>query len=258
MTGASGGIGYALADLLAAEGCDLILVSRSEDKLREIAGRLQSAHGISARVIAQDLAHASAPEAIFDRVNEAGLCVDFLINNAGFGTHGFFAQSSLANQLEMLQVNATALTHLTRLFLPAMVQKGAGKILNVASTAAFQPGPLMAVYYASKAYVLSFSEAIAHELRGSGVTVTTLCPGPTTTGFQRRAGVGDTPLMQGRIADAASVAAAGLRGMMQAKAVVIPGARNRLLVFFFRFMPRRLALAAVRRIQEKREKLRGQ
>ena len=153
----------------------------------------------------------------------------------------------------MMQLNMVALTHLTRLLLPGMIKQRAGKILNMASTAAFQPGPLMAVYYASKAYVLSFSEALANELRGTGVTVTVLCPGPTRTNFQSRAGVGDSLLARSGAADAASVARAGYRGLMAGTTVVIPGMRNRLLAFAVRCLPRPLVVRAVRRIQEKRK-----
>lgn len=252
VTGASTGIGYELAKLLAREGYHVVLVARSEQKLSEVARELREFSGASVTVIPKDLALPQAPEELFDQLQRQGLTVDVLVNNAGFATHGPFAESDLLVQREMMQLNMVALTHLTRLLLQGMIKRKSGKILNVASTAAFQPGPLMAVYYASKAYVLSFSEALANELQGTGVSVTALCPGPTRTSFQERAGVGDTPLMRGRIADAASVAREGLRGLMVCTPVVIPGFRNRLLVSSVRFLPRRLITQIVRRIQEQR------
>jgi len=252
ITGASGGIGYELAKLLAQEGYRTVLVARSEQKLVEAARELHQLFHSSVTAIAKDLALPSAPEELFAELLRQGMAVDVLVNNAGFGTHGLFAETELAVQLEMMQLNMVALTHLTRLVLPGMIERKSGKILNVASTAAFQPGPLMAVYYASKAYVLSFSEALANELEGAGVTVTALCPGPTRTFFQERAGVGDTPLMRGRIADAASVAREGFRGLMAGAPVVIPGFRNKLLATSVRLLPRRLLARVVRRIQEKR------
>lgn len=252
ITGASGGIGYELAKLLARESYHVVLVARSEQRLAEVAQELRQFSGASMIVIPKDLALPQAAEEVFDQLRRQGLMVDVLVNNAGFGSHGLFAEADLSGQLEMMQVNMVALTHLTRLCLPGMIQRRWGKILNVASTAAFQPGPLMAVYYASKAYVLSFSEALANELKGTGVTVTALCPGPTRTSFQERAGVGDTPLMRGRIADAASVARAGYCGLMAGKTVVIPGIRNRLLALAVKHLPRPLVTQAVRKIQEKR------
>ncbi len=254
ITGASGGIGYELAVILAQEGFHLVLVARDQEKLSHLARNLQQNYGITATVIPKDLGEATSPDEIARELEGSAIRVDMLINNAGFGSHGPFAEADLSGQLAMIQVNVQALTHLTRLFLPGMIKQHSGKILNVASTAAFQPGPFMAVYYATKAYVLSFSEALANELQGTGVTATTLCPGPTATGFQQRAGVGQTKLMQGRIADAKSVALAGYHAMMQGKTLVIPGFRNRLIAFAVRFMPRKFVASAVRGIQEAREK----
>jgi short-subunit dehydrogenase len=192
ITGASSGIGLDLARLFAADGHDVVLIARSEDKLREVAQELTAKHGVVAHVIAADLAKADAPQSIFDRAP----AIDILVNNVGFGTSGKFAETDLRAELDMIQVNIAALTHLTKLFLPPMLQRGHGRFLNVASTAAFQPGPLMAVYYATKAYVLSFSEAIAEELSGTGVSVTVLCPGPTATGFQKAANLGTEALLK--------------------------------------------------------------
>ena len=181
MTGASGGIGLELARLFAGDGHDLVLVARGGERLAVIARELEERHRVAVRAIPRDLSNPIAPLSLFDECGE----VDFLVNNAGFGHRGSFADEDPAILSEMLQVNVAALTQLTRMFLPAMVDRGSGRILNVASTAAFQPGPLMAVYYASKAYVLSFSEAIRAELDETGVSVTTLCPGPTRTAFVR-------------------------------------------------------------------------
>lgn len=252
ITGASTGIGYEFARLFAREGYHLVVVARQAPRLADVKAELEQQFHVPVKAVVKDLAVPSAPDEIFAELRREGITVEVLVNNAGFGTHGPFAEADLAEQRDMMQVNMVALTHLTRLLLPGMVAQNSGKLLNVASTAAFQPGPLMAVYYASKAYVLSFSEALANELRGTGVTVTALCPGPTRTGFQDRAGVGHTRLMSGRIADAASVAREGFRGLMAGAPVVIPGFRNKLLAISVRLLPRRLITRIVRRIQEKR------
>lgn len=225
ITGASSGIGYEFARLLARDHFDLILVARSGDRLATIAEELSAADGISVRVIASDLGRPGAAEALFAELD--GTAVDVLVNNAGFGLKGAVAELSPEAQEEMVQLNVLALTALTRLFLPGMLERRQGGILNVASTAAFQPGPLMAVYYASKAYVLSFTEALANEVHGSGVTVTALCPGPTVTGFADRAGTTGSRLFRGPTMDAASVAAAGYAALKRGKAMVIPGAGTR-------------------------------
>lgn len=247
ITGASSGIGLELARLFAADKWDLALVARSEGKLNELAAELQTAHGITARVTAADLAKRDAPEQIMEALR--GAEIEALVNNAGFGLGGEFAETDLNAELEMIQVNVTALTHLTKLVLPSMIARRRGAILNVASTAAFQPGPLMAVYYATKAYVLSFSEAIADELRNSGVTVTALCPGPTDTGFASVAKTEASMLFtMMRPADAKSVARAGYEGMKSGKRIVIPGAKNKLLAQSIRVSPRRLVTTIVRKM----------
>ncbi len=253
VTGASSGIGYELACLLAAEGYDLVLVARQKHVLEKLGEALQRAHGIRAHVIAADLSDPAIPEAIALTLQKEDVPIDILVNNAGFGTYGHMAETDTRQLLNLIQVNITALTHLTRLFLPAMIARGRGKILNVASTAAFQPGPLMAAYYASKAYVLSFSDAVHHEAKGTGVTVTALCPGPTRSEFQKRAGIEHTRLMKGRIMSSKDVALAGLRAMMQGKPRVVPGFRNKLLMVAVRLAPRDLVLNMVRRIQEERQ-----
>jgi len=192
---------------------------------------------------------------VFEQLQRDHLRIDILVNNAGFGTHGLFVESNIDEQLRMMQLNISTLTHLTRLLLPSMVAQRNGKILNVASTAAFQPGPFMSVYYASKAYVLSFSEALANELCGTGVTVTALCPGPTRTEFQVRAKIGQTKLMNGRIMDAKSVAQIGYQALMQGRSVAIPGIRNNLLALAVRWLPRALVIRAIRSIQEQRSNI---
>ncbi len=247
ITGASSGIGLELARLFAADKWDVALVARSEGKLNDLAAELQSAHGVTARVIAADLAKPDAPARIIEALH--GVEIEALVNNAGFGLGGEFAKTDLGAELEMIQVNVTALTHLTKLVLPAMVARRRGAILNVASTAAFQPGPLMAVYYATKAYVLSFSEAIADELRNSGVTVTALCPGPTETGFAAVAKTESSMLFtMMRPSEAKDVARAGYEGMKRGKRVVIPGAKNKLLAQSVRVSPRRLVTTIVRKM----------
>ncbi len=252
VTGASGGIGEELARLFAADGHDLVLVARSRDKLARLAEELGARHGVRARVLPADLARPEAPREIFEELGRAGVPVDALVNNAGFGSYGPFAETDLGQELELLQVNVVALTHLTKLFLPGMLARRRGYVMNVASTAAFQPGPLMAVYYASKAYVLSFSEALSNECGGTGVRVSALCPGPTETGFVAAAGMGDSKLFDRAVMDARTVAAEGYRGMLAGKAIVIPGLRNSLLARSIGFFPRNLVTKVVRGIQEKR------
>jgi len=251
ITGASGGIGYELALLFARDGFDCILVARSHEKLNALAARLESEFRVKTLVLPKDLSNPSAVDAIYEEISAASMPVDVLVNNAGFPVFGLFSETDLDTELEMLQVNVMALTQLTKLFLRGMLERRYGRILNLASTAAFEPGPLMAVYYASKAYVLSFSEALANELGGTGVTVTILAPGPTRTGFQKRGQLEDSRLVQGQIADAQSVALAGYRGLMAGKTIVIPGFTNKLIPWIVRISPRRVVTRVVRRMQER-------
>jgi uncharacterized protein len=252
VTGASGGIGLELARLFAADGHDLVLAARSRDKLSELAEELGGRHGVGVRVLSADLARAEAPREIFEELRAAGVSVDALVNNAGIGSYGLFAETDLKSELDLLQINVVALTHLTKLFLPAMIARRRGYVLNVASTAAFQPGPLMAVYYASKAYVLSLSEALANETGGTGVSVTALCPGPTETGFVAAAGMSESKLFDANVMGAREVAVEGYRGMLAGNTIVIPGFRNRLLASSYRLAPRGLITKVVRGIQERR------
>ncbi len=219
-------------------------MARSEDKLSELAREIRDSHGVRAEVVALDLGAPEAPEALFREMRRRELEVEALVNNAGFGSLGRFHETPLERQLEMLRLNVVALTHLTHLFLPPMVARRRGRILNVASTAGLQPGPYMAVYYASKAYVLSFTEALAEELRGTGVTSTALLPGPTRTEFQSRADMAESRLVRFGMADARSVAEAGYRGMEAGRVVVIPGITNNVGSLLVRLTPR----WAVRRV----------
>lgn len=254
VTGASGGIGLELARLFAGGGYDLVLVARSAGRLEEIAAGLRERHGVAARVLAKDLADPKSPEEVWRELAEAGVLVDVLVNNAGFATYGPFAEIDLGRELEELQLNVVTLTHLTKKFLPGMIARRRGGVLNVASTAGFQPGPLMAVYYATKAYVVSFSEALAEEMRGTGVTVSALCPGPTATGFQKRGGLEDSKLFGGllQVADAASVARAGYEGFRAGERIVVPGLLNKIGVQSLRVSPRSLATRLVKSMQERR------
>jgi hypothetical protein len=250
ITGASGGIGYELAKLFARDKHALVLVSRSGLKLQQAAAELQKLGSPQVTVIPKDLAALEAPDEIFAETERRKIQIDFLVNNAGFGERGPFTKTNLDNELEMVQVNIVALMHLTKLYLPGMVHRRFGRIMQVASTAAFQPGPFMAVYYATKAFVLSFSEALWEELGGTGVTVTALCPGATETSFAQRAGMLNSRLFKMRVMDVGPVAEEGYRAMMQGRSLVITGLRNRLMAFSIRFAPRSVVLKVVRRIQE--------
>lgn len=254
ITGASAGIGYALSRCFAADHHDLILVARQQHKLAQAAEELGREFHVATTVIAADLAQPDAPRKIFDAVQAEALSVDFLVNNAGFGLGGAFAETQLVTELEMVQVNIASLVYLTKLFLPELLARKSGRIMNVASTAAFQPGPLMAVYYASKAFVLSFSEAIANELSGTGVTVTALCPGPTASEFQVRANIQETRLIKSKLLgfmNAEEVARIGYQGLMRGKRLVIPGLMNKLGVQGTRMSPRRVSTQIARLLQER-------
>jgi short-subunit dehydrogenase len=247
VTGASAGIGLDLARILAREGHDLALVARREATMQELADELRERYGAESHVVAADLAAPNAAGVVQEAL--AGKHVDVLVNNAGFGGLGAFAERSRDEDLRMLAVNVVALTDLTKRFLPGMVARGRGRILNVASTAAFQPGPFMAVYYASKAYVLSLSQALAEEVSGTGVTVTCLCPGPVDTEFHAVAGTEAQPLTSGLLSmSAAAVAEAGYRAMTRGKLIEIPGLHNKVGAQTIRIAPRRAVLKVVRRL----------
>lgn len=248
VTGASSGIGDRLARRFAAGGFDLVLVARREDRLKALAAELTRDHHIQAHPLAADLARPASARAVVDRVQAIGLEVDALVNNAGFANQGRFAEIPAQAESDLIAVNIAALVDLTRQFLPGMIGRKRGWVLNVASTAAFLPGPLMATYYASKAFVLSFSEALATEVNGTGVVVTVLCPGPTETGFAEAAGVASSPLFRTGAMDADAVAKAGYDGLMRGRRVVIPGLKNRLLTFSTRLGPRWLAASIAGRL----------
>lgn len=251
ITGASSGIGYEFARLFASHGNSLILVARTSAKLEEMKQDLEKRHSIQVVVLPIDLSLPDAAQRIFDYVKKKGLQVDVLINNAGLGDYGRFSEASWDKQAEMIQVNVTALTQLTHLFLPGMLERKSGKIMNVASTAAFQPGPLMSVYYATKAYVLHFTEAISNELRGTSVQVTALCPGPTESGFQVAAKLDGSRLVaQRKLPTSAEVAEYGYRALEEGAVVAIPGFSNRALVWSLRLMPRSLVRILVGKAQE--------
>lgn len=249
ITGASSGIGRELARLFAADKSNLVLVARNQAKLDELAGELREAHGVQVRVMVKDLADPQSPEEIFETLAAENMTVDVVVNNAGFGAGGSIAELPLERQLDMIQVNVTALTHLTRQFLPGMYGRRFGGVLNVGSTAAFQPGPYLAVYYATKAYVLSFTEALAEEVAGSGLHVTCLAPGPTATGFAAVADLEHKILFRLGMADVQSVAKAGYRGFRRGKVLVVPGLLNKLGTLAVRLVPRPLVRKVVKRLQ---------
>jgi short-subunit dehydrogenase len=252
ITGASAGIGVSLARLAAADGYRPVLVARRRAKLEELAGELSAAGAQEPLVVPLDLSTVEAPERLMDALGPDAP-VEMLLNNAGFGTWGPFAETALERTTTMLRVNITSLTAITRLLLPGMLARRRGYILNVASTAAFQPGPDMAVYYASKAYVLSFSEALSEELRGSGIRVSALCPGPTRTEFHDVAEMKDSRLMENLWwMDADRVAEIGYRALRSGRAVRVPGFINRTLTLAPRFIPRALTRRMVARIQSAR------
>jgi len=254
ITGASAGIGHELAKRFAAGGYALVLVARDESALKRVAEELAGQYKAAVKVIAKDLSLPAAVRDLYDELDRSGIAIDVLVNNAGFGVMGPFAATSVEKELTMLELHIVSLTYLTKLFLKPMLARARGKILNVASTAAFSPGPFMAVYYASKAYVLSFSEALASEVRGSGVTVSVLCPGPTRTEFHRRAGMPPSELFQRLAVDAAAVAAAGYEGLERGRIVIVPGFTNKMLALGVRLVPRAWIAAAIRWIQASRIK----
>lgn len=239
VTGASSGIGAALAVEFAAAGYDLLLAARRLDKLTALATALREAHGVEAEAIAADLSSAAGVDALVRAIGARGRPVDVLVNNAGFGHNGSIAEIDPERQRHMLRLNVEALAGLTRALVPGMVERGRGGVLNVASTAAFQPGPFFGTYAATKAFVLSFSEALSEELRGSGVQVSCLCPGATATEFAAEAEMENSPVFtMFPVSDAASVARAAVRGYQRGKVLIVPGLSNRLGTITPRLLPR--------------------
>ncbi|MGF1582596.1 MAG: SDR family NAD(P)-dependent oxidoreductase [Gemmataceae bacterium] len=249
ITGASSGIGLELAKLFATDKSNLVLVARSQDKLEKLADELRKTHGVEVVVVVADLSDPAAPKAIYDQLDATGITIDVLVNNAGFGILGPLADSKVDEQMGMVQVNMAALTHLSHLFLPGMVERKRGGILNVGSVAGFLPGPNMAVYYATKAYVLHFSEGLAEEVRDKGVTVTCLTPGPTETSFGQVSGMDKTSLFQKNVMGVEAVAKAGHRGFRKGKVIVTPGIRNKMTPLFIRLGPRWLVRKIAKGLQ---------
>jgi short-subunit dehydrogenase len=255
ITGASSGLGLELAQLFAADHHDVVLVARRKDLLEDLATRLAAEKGVVAGVIAADLADPGAPQRIVDELKRREIEIEFLVNNAGFGTTGPFVERDLLRELAMVQVNVTALVALTGLLVPGMVARKSGRVLNLGSTAGFQPGPYMAVYYATKAFVNSFTEALAHELRGTGVTATVSCPGATATEFGKISGNELSKLFKMGAMSAPAVAAHAYRAMMAGRAVAIPGARNKFLLQIQRVSTRRITRATTAKLNQLDRKL---
>lgn len=252
VTGASHGIGFEFAKILAGNGYDLVLLARTKTRLDEIQNDFLQTYGVEVYVIPCDLSQPGACGYVYEQIKRMNLAIDVLVNNAGIGSWGLFIDSNLEKQEQMLQLNIIALTHLTRFFLPGMISRKQGKILNVASTAAFQAGPLMSVYFASKAYVFSFSSAIAQEVKGSGVSVTCLCPGPTETEFQTSTFTQEIRLTYGqKLPGSREVAEYGYKAMLKGQVVAIHGFLNRLMALSVRFCPQWIVLRLVHFKQER-------
>jgi len=252
ITGASNGIGLELAKVHASKGDNLVLVARSKSKLDELKSELETKFKIKVYTIGKDLSAANSAQEVYDETQQKGIQVDYLINNAGFGEFGMFTETDWAKEAQMISLNINTLTHFCKLYLKDMVARQSGKIMNVASTAAFQSGPTMAVYYATKAYVLSFSEAIDNEVRDKGVTVTALCPGATESGFQAAAAMEESALIKGKkLPTSQEVAEYGYKSMMKGKTVAIHGTMNWILANSVRFLPRSVVVKTTRKIQDK-------
>lgn len=252
ITGASTGIGFELANLFAQDKWNLVLLARQRPRLLEVSEQLSHTYGVQAQIVVADLSHPRVPEEVIMQLNERGTKVACLVNNAGFGAYGDFAELPLEEQMNMIQTNVAALVELTHRLLPHIITVR-GRILNVASTAAFQPGPHMAIYYATKAFVLSFSEALAEELAPKGVHVSTLCPGPVPTEFQKRAGIEGTPMVKSPlVVPANTVAREAYDGLMKGKRLIIPGWMNKVGVQGQRLAPRRLVTKIAGAIQKKK------
>lgn len=247
ITGASSGIGMELAKLFAADGSDLVLVARREDRLNELAEDLKSKHGVEVYVLPKDLTQKSAPDEIYNQLENENIQIDVVVNNAGFGNKGHIADLDLNLQLDMIQVNLVALTHLTRLFIPGILERGHGGILNVGSLAGFQPGPNLAVYFATKAYVLSFTEALAEEISNPNIKISCLAPGPVKTEFGEKSDLEDSLLFKVSLMEMEPVVKAGYEGFRKGQTIVIPGLKQQIVPFLNRFTPRLL----VRKIAKK-------
>ena len=252
ITGSSNGIGLELAKVHASKGGDLVLVARNKSKLDELKTELEKQFKVSVYTIGKDLSVTNAAQEIYDETNKQNIQVDYLINNAGFGDFGMFVETNWNKELQMINLNITTLTHFTKLYLQDMVKRRSGKIMNVASTAAFQSGPTMAVYCATKAYVLSFTEAVSNEVSDKGITITALCPGATETGFQAAGGMEESELFKGKkLPTAKEVADYGYTSMIKGKRVAIHGIMNYIMSNSIRFIPRAMVLKVSRKLLDK-------
>lgn len=252
ITGASGGIGLELAKIHASKGGDLVLVARNKSRLDELKNELEGKYQIKVYSIGKDLSQINSAKEVYEETREQRIQVEYLINNAGFGDYGMFAETDWNKELQMINLNITTLTQFTKLYLQDMLKRGSGRIMNVASTAAFQSGPTMAVYFATKAYVLSFSEAVDNEVSDKGVRIITLCPGATESGFQAAAAMEESNLVKGKqLPSSREVAEYGYKAMLKGKTVAIHGTMNKILAASVRFMPRSLVVKITRKIQNK-------
>jgi hypothetical protein len=252
ITGASNGIGLELAKIHASKGGDLVLVARNKSKLDELKHELETKFNIKVYTIGKDLSASNAAKEVYDETSKQQIKIEYLINNAGFGDFGFFTETDWNKELQMINLNITTLTQFTKLYLQDMLKRKSGKIMNVASTAAFQSGPTMAVYYATKAYVLSFSEAVDNEVRDQGISITALCPGATESGFQAAASMEESNLVKGRkLPGSKEVAEYGYAAMLKGKTVAIHGFMNWIMANSVRFIPRSIVVKVTRKIQDK-------
>lgn len=252
ITGASSGIGLEFAKIFSRSGINLVLVARNQTKLDQLANEIKNTFQVDVLVIAKDLSDMNQVTEVYNIIRDKNIAVEYLVNNAGFGDFALFSEADIVKLENMIDLNVKALTRLSRLFVNEMIKRGSGKILNIASVAAFQPGPLMAVYFATKAYVLSLGEAMSNELEGTGVTVTTLCPGPTQTGFEDAANLGSSKLFKNkRIPSAKELAEFGYKEMMKGSMSPVHGFINQLGVFALRLFPRKMVLKVVRAAMSK-------
>lgn len=247
ITGATSGIGYELSKLFAKDRHNLLLIARNKEKMQEIKKELEKKYSVCIFIIQKDLKDEQAVDEIYNFVKKNKLIVDNLVNNAGFGSFGYFHKINRQWDLDMIKVNIVALTNLIKVFLPDMVRRNSGSILNIASTAAFQGGPMMSVYYGTKAYVLSISEALAEEYKDTKVKISTLCPGPVNTSFQNIAGIKKCPIAKGCMMSADKVAKIGYEGFKKGKRIIIPGIKNKFLIQLLRLMPRKLVSKIIRK-----------
>ena len=251
VTGASCGIGLELAKILAKDGKNIVVIARSRDQLEDLKREIENKHGTKVKVLAKDLSDPKAPPEIFSELEKEKIYIDVLVNNAGFGVYGMFLETDLREELDMIQVNAASLIHLTKLFLKGMVEDKSGYILNAASLCAFFPTPMEAVYCSTKAFVLHFSEALANELQGTGVSVTCLCVGLARTEFQKRAHMENCKAAKRKMMDAATVAEAGYKALKRGKLIEIPGLVYKFAPWFARFAPRNVVTKVVRSQHER-------